>query len=281
MKKITSTLCILLSAGMFMFSNAQNCGTNGSGACSATGGPLAGGFGDVNNIPCAEQGVSYNHAVQFTMFTDFNFQGQQSVDSIEFISINNLPCGLCWSVDQTDKRYTAGEDGCIKFSGTTNEAVGQYKLAISLKAWINNQDSGLLIPASLVDQTGTRLFIRVKAAAGQCPSVDTSVAYQGNLQASLSCPVGINEVNDAVSSLTIMPNPMTNDAVVSFIAAQPTDYTLLVTDVTGREVSVKQVEVKTGENRIAIQRNGLPAGVYFLVLSDGKNALSRRFSITE
>ncbi len=281
MKKIVFTLCALFVAGFFMTSSAQNCAANGSGACTATGGPIEGGFGSMNNIPCAEQGVAYSHAVQFTMFTDFNFQGQQTVDSIEFISISNLPCGLCWSVDQTDKRYTAGEDGCIKFTGTTSEAVGQYKLRISLKAWINNQDSGLLIPSTLVDQTGTRLFIRVKAPAGQCPGVDTSVAYQGNLEATANCTVGINELNSAVSSLNIVPNPMANESVVSFISEKAADYTLRVTDVTGREVSVKQVEVKTGENRIAVQRNGLPAGVYFLVLSDGKNVLSRRFSITE
>ncbi len=281
MKKIIFTLCVLLVGGVFLSANAQNCATNGSGACTATGGPIEGGFGNMNNIPCAEQGVSYSHAVQFTMFTDFNFQGQQTVDSIEFISISNLPCGLCWAVDQTDKRYTAGEDGCIKFTGTTSEAAGQYKLGISMKAWINNQDSGLIIPATLVDQTGTRLFIRVKAQGGQCANVDSSVAYQGNLQASINCSVGINELNSSVSSLNIVPNPMTSESVVSFISEKAADYTVRVTDITGREVSVKHVEVKTGENRISIQRNGLPAGVYFLVLSDGKNALSRRFSITE
>ncbi len=281
MKKIIFTLCVLLVGGVFLSADAQNCATNGSGACTPTGGPIEGGFGNMNNIPCAEQQVAYSHSVQFTMFTDFNFQGQQSVDSIEFISIENLPCGLCWAANQADKRYTAGEDGCINFSGTTNDFTGQYKLRLSLKAWINNQDSGLVIPATLVDQTGTRLFIRVKAPAGQCPNVDTSVAYPDNRTATTGCSVGINELNSSVSSLNIVPNPMTSEAVVSFISEKAADYTVRVTDVTGREVSVKQVEVKTGENSISIQRNGLPAGVYFLVLSDGKNALSRRFSITE
>jgi hypothetical protein len=281
MKKLIFTFCLLSMSAFVINANAQSCGTNGPGVCTPQGGPASGGFDGPNTVPCAEQGVAYSHADQFTMFSAFNFQGQQSVDSIEFISIQNLPCGICWAVNKATKRYAANEDGCLTFTGTTTDNAGQYKLALALKAWINGQPTGLDIPASLVDQTGIRLFLRVKAPAGNCASVDTATNYQGNLTASLSCPTGINEVNSNVSALNIVPNPMNTEAVVSFIATNSADFTVRITDITGREVSVKQLDGKVGENRITIERNNLPAGTYFLVVNNGNHVVTKHFAITE
>ena len=74
---------------------------------------------------------------------------------------------------------------------------------------------------------------------------------------------------------------MNSEAVFSFMAEKNADYTVRITDVTGKEVSVKQVEGRTGENRVAVERNNLPAGVYFLLLTDGKNVVTKRFSVTD
>jgi hypothetical protein len=178
------------------FLSAQYCGSSGPSFCAPTGGPVNSVFDDPNTTPCAVQGTPYSHAIQFTMFSSFNFQGLQSVDSIEFVSIDNLPCGMCWSVNQTDKRYTANEDGCLSISGTTLDAIGQYKLAISLKAWINGFANGIPLSANFTDQTlGIRLFLRVKASGSTCVSVDTS-ASGNNLAATqggcsnISCNMG-------------------------------------------------------------------------------------------
>ena len=280
MKKLISTLCFISFSVFLMQANAQSCGTNGPNACSPTGGPAAGGFEAPSTTPCAVQGTAYSHAIQFTMFSAFNFQGQQSVDSIEFLSIDNLPCGLCWSVNQTDKRYSANEDGCISITGTTHDVAGQYKLALALKAWINNQTTpGLSIPASLVDQTGIRILLRV-SNGGTCVTIDTSSGAT-NLTASVNCSTGIAELNSGVSSLSIVPNPMNSEAVLSFIAEKNAAYTIRITDITGKEVSVKQLEGRAGENKTTIERNNLPAGVYFLSLNDGKNSVTKRFTVTE
>ena len=267
-----------LSAFM-MQSSAQFCGTTSS--CTPQGGPSSGGFEDPNTTPCAVQGTAYNHAIQFTMFSAFNFQGQQSVDSIEFISIENLPCGLCWAVNRADKRYAANVDGCLNISGTTTDAAGQYKMALTLKAWINGQTTGLTIPSSLVDQTGMQILLRVQSASGSCAAADTS-ANANNLTATQGgCPNAVNELNSGVAVLNIVPNPMHNEAVLSFVAEKNADYTIRITDITGKEVSVKQLEGRTGENRVTIERGNLPAGVYFVSLNDGKNSVTKRFSVSE
>ena len=279
MKKIISTFFIALcAAGTF----AQNCaGGNGSFVCTPTGGPASGGFQDLNTVPCAEKTVSYDYAMQFTMFSQFNFLGQQNVDSIEFVSIDNLPCGICWAVNKTTKRYSANEDGCLKFSGTTNDAEGQYKLALALKAWINGQLSPVTVPASLVDQTGIRLYLRVKAAgSSNCPNLDTT-ANATNQTASVNCPTGINDVAGNVTALNVIPNPMNSTAEVKFSVAVAGQYTLSMTDVTGKLVMSRELEVEAGDNTVSIDRNNLSEGVYLLSLSDGRNAITKRVSVTQ
>lgn len=279
MKKLIFTF--LTFSALALNLSAQHCAApDGSGICTPTGGPQTGGFDAPSDVPCAVQGTAYNHAIQFTMFSNFSFQGEQNVDSIEFVSIENLPCGLCWAVNKTTKRYAANEDGCLNIIGTTADADGQYKLALSLKAWINGQASGLTIPASLVDQTGIRLFLRVKTANGACVTVDTS-SSANNLTASVSCPVGISDVEAGVASFNIVPNPVVSQATVNFVAESNALYNLRVTDVTGKEVMVKQIEAITGQNTVTIERNNLPAGVYFLMLNKGGSTATRRFTISE
>jgi len=44
---------------------------------------------------------------------------------------------------------------------------------------------------------------------------------------------------------------------------------------------VKEVEAVTGQNTVSIERNNLPAGVYFLMLNKGGSTATRRFTISE
>ena len=281
MKKVIFTISFL-SAVVFsssIFSQACSSGSNPN-ACSPLGGPPAGGFEDPGTTQCVTQGVAYNYSIQFTMFAIFNYLGTQNVDSIQFTSIDNLPCGLCWGVNQTDKTYAANEDGCINIKGTTTDAAGQYKLAVALKAWINGGATGLPIPASLFDQTGTKILLRVKTSAGTCVVADTS-ANANNLQASLNCPVGINDIAGNISAVNLVPNPMSSISTLSFVSEKTALYAVRISDVAGRVVSSKEVEAKQGANSVTIERNQLSAGVYFLSLTDGKNAVTNRFSITD
>lgn len=271
----------MCSLSIVYSTNAQSCGNDGPGACTPLGGPASGGFGNLNDIPCIVKNSAYTGNLQFTMFSNFNFQGQQNIDSIEFISFNNLPCGICWSVNKASKRYKANEDGCIKFSGSTNDASGQYKLNASFKAWINGGPQPITVPASLADDAGVRIILRVKDdASANCPNVDTSSGAP-NLTATTGCPVGIEDISNNITYLTVSPNPFTQNAVVSFSSTQNGNYTLRVIDLNGRTLQEKKLDVTVGTNQTEIQRGNLATGVYFISVHDGKNAISKRFTITD
>lgn len=278
MKKIFTLSIGLLFAVTAVMSQA--CGSNGSSVCTPAGGPVGGGFGNSNNFACAEQNLAYSYNIQFSMYDYFDYLGGQNVDSIEFVSINNLPCGLCWAVNKASKRYVALEDGCIKISGTTNDAVGQYKLDLSLKAWINGGGTGLPIPASLVDSAGIRMYLRVQSAGGSCAAIDTTPSAL-NLLASVNCPLSIEERNENFLSLNVSPNPMNNSAEVRFMAIDAGNYVMAVTDASGRIVQSTELETKIGENKIIFSRENLNAGIYFISVGNSNGKFTKRITIAD
>lgn len=153
-----------------------------------TGNP--GVFPPPDSIPCVEKGVPYDFTMQTENFDSFTFTVQgftvnALVNWTRIDSVENFPCGLTWQSDQT--QYVAGETGCIKVSGTSNEPVGQYPLKIYLTMDLtidfigNQQFSGELneLIAQLEQYTGPqgydfRYVSRVINNGGNCPARDTT-----------------------------------------------------------------------------------------------------------
>ncbi|MCS6935771.1 MAG: T9SS type A sorting domain-containing protein [Chitinophagales bacterium] len=280
MQKFTSTFLCFLFLGWLV---AQPCGTNNSSVCSPPDANLPYGFGDINNIPCAIKGQYYYHTISFKMYETFSFLGQNiSVDSIEFVSITNLPCGLCWAANRTEKRYKKNENGCIVFAGTTNDPSGQYKLAITLRAWINNNPQPISVPPNLTDQAGIKLFVRVKNdPQSNCPAVDTSSGFQGNLTANTGCPVSVRDITVPVTDISISPNPMTDNAYVTFQSTASGTATINIFDLAGKTVRSYTLSVKAGNNIDVIHREGMIAGAYFYSLTFNGSSATRHFIITD
>lgn len=89
------------------------------------------------------------------------------------------------------------------------------------------------------------------------------LSFTGNV------PIGINEITAATHSAVVMPNPFSDQATLNLKDAQITNGKMEIYDVLGNKV--RQVENLSGSNFI-INREGLPAGIYFYMLSE-KNAL--------
>ncbi|MDX2002311.1 MAG: CUB domain-containing protein [Chitinophagales bacterium] len=147
-----------------------------------------------DSIPCIVQNQSYNTTLTFKNYTTTTVSGLTvTIDSIRIDSIVNIPCGISWTTNKTPRNvYASGELGCIQLSGTTTDAVGQYKLSIYVTAWVAGFGT---IPTEL-GQFGIRVDLRVKATSGaSCPNVNTGIT---GLTANRSCSVALtaNAGND-------------------------------------------------------------------------------------
>lgn len=278
MKRIIFTL---LAIGTFGWASAQQCGAGVAGNCVPSGTLATPGFQDWNTVDCIVRGVEGGTSIEFKNFTDFNSPvGPVTITRMRFDSIENLPCGLCWKTKGTlgntdDNIFDADEDGCIYIYGNTNDVAGQYKLRIKLSA-----DLGVgFLPQVDAEVGNIRMYVRVKDAGGACPDVDTSAASQTVNPA--NCPVGIKDDLSAVNALQIVPNPITSVAEVSFVSSANGTFTTRLMDITGKEVARQEIEVTVGKNETTIQRNSLPAGVYFYTISDGTTTITRKVNISE
>ncbi len=157
---------------------AQYCGNSGSGICTP-GGPYGqlGFYPSYDAFPCATIAAPFSQKVDMQIPATTVYNGLTvPLNSIKIDSIENLPCGLCWSTNSATNTFTGGSTGCIVISGTSYDAIGQYKLRIRVTVnsivTLTNQDAS---------QFGIKYYVRVQAPNTTCAAVDTNAA---GLQAS-------------------------------------------------------------------------------------------------
>lgn len=102
-------------------------------------------------------------------------------------------------------------------------------------------------------------------------SVDNDGSYQDFNPISIMC----NNVNE--NTWNIYPVPVKNELFVQTQAEQNGVYTLFITDVFGKLVYEKQIDVEVGTNRFAIKTNDLENGTYIIYLNDGITTKLRKF----
>lgn len=280
MKKVIFTL--FSATVMYFGAQAQYCGGSGPSVCSPSGTMTKPGLSPVSDsLPPVVNGFDANTVIQFKNFDTITFSGQVvTIQSLRVDTINNLPAGTCWATNKTNNTFANQEDGCIKVSGTVCSDPGQYKLYIVVTANI-----GIPITTN-ADAANLKYFVRVKNQGDADVAIDSTqsssnpfIKPAGYAQTQ-NCNVGIKEVS-GLNSLTVVPNPFTNNAVVSFYSTKSGVMTERITNMIGSEVYSNSIEVKVGENTSVINRNNLPAGVYFYALSDGRNNTVKRIVISE
>lgn len=79
---------------------------------------------------------------------------------------------------------------------------------------------------------------------------------------------GIVNQNNATTDLTVSPNPAENTVNISFTASATHAYTLLITDINGKNIIEKNITALNGNNSIHTDLQSLTAGTYFITLTE-------------
>jgi hypothetical protein len=282
MKKLLLTI---LSASTLFFSQqatAQHCDASPALDCGL---PISVyGFGNQNAYGCIERGVNDTVLYKFKCYTTFTAQGNTiNLLGIRMDSIENLPCGLCWSSSSSTNEFAKDNSGCIRITGKTTDAAGQYKLRLIISA-DSDPAAGYEYEKLNADLGNVFLYLRVTEQGGVC-SVGGSDTIKPSIPgktASKTCPVGINEINsNGITALTLVPNPMNSEAKISFAAETAGTETIRLFNILGREVYNNTISVRSGMNETIIMRNDMPNGVYILSIGNGKTSATKKFVISE
>lgn len=214
------TLLILCSTFLINTTKAQHCaGVSGSGVCSPQTSLTVPGFAPTyDNLPCSIDGVPYDTVITFLAPTTAPYSGlTATIDWIKIDSIENLPCGLCWRTNLVRDSMSGGQRACIRITGTTYDAPGQYKmrLIVDIKAHVG------FITQTLVkqngEQYGIKYWAKVKAApSATCITVDTLAVGNTRTNPGSIAPVSItgNSTVCSGSSTTLTATGGTYNAYV-------------------------------------------------------------------
>ncbi|HLP51717.1 MAG TPA: T9SS type A sorting domain-containing protein [Chitinophagales bacterium] len=147
-------------------------------------------------------------------------------------------------------------------------------------------ENDMPVAASVTDANGRYTFSNLalgtyKVYAEQINKVPyaMSVTLDANNQSqdnvnvlvnSNSAVTGVDDMLD-ISITGVYPNPVTDKTSVAVTMKQSTKVTMTLTDVNGRTIKSRNLELVTGTNEIKLDMNGEAAGVYHMNLTSGND----------
>ncbi len=191
MKKITPLLTLLLFSAFSFTVNAQYCGGSGTGVCTAPATlPAIGFYPPYDSLECAVIGTAYDETISFLAPTTVTQGGTTyNLNYIRVDTLGNLPCGLCWRMGNANNQISGGGTGCVRISGTTFDAPGQYKIRVIVTANVQVGPFPVNVANQNAESLGVKYWARVQSTNGSCPNVDTlAVGNTATIPGSIATP---------------------------------------------------------------------------------------------
>jgi hypothetical protein len=91
--------------------------------------------------------------------------------------------------------------------------------------------------------------------------------------------VGVNELNNALSSFDIFPNPAKPITALKINSLKEFNTELFIYNALGVLVSEKKIQLNSGKNTIPLSLEGLSTGVYFVSLKSENKIITKRIVV--
>lgn len=89
----------------------------------------------------------------------------------------------------------------------------------------------------------------------------------------------VEEVKEVLSTVSIYPNPTSNELNVNFEMNRSSDVEIRVMDMTGKLVMINNLNSQEGQNKVQIATTELPLGMYFLTMIAENQIVTKRFIV--
>lgn len=181
------------------------------------------------------------------------------------LSVSGLPAGLSAVCDITSCAYDGGATGTITISGTPTQA-GNFTIDITsltggtadLNALISQLPINPGVPATL-----------------PLPQPAPAIFDETGYTMSVADPNSINEAND-IFALSFYPNPTVGESTLEVNSVEGGVANIEVFSITGSRVFTASESINVGLNRIVVDMNDVPAGIYMIRAEiNGEQALIR------
>lgn len=222
-----------------------------------------------DSFPCIEQNVAFSEAIQLSIPGTFTTPlGTVTVDTVEITDITGFPAGLSYQCNPSNCKFYGGTNGCINFSGTTTDAVGNYPLTFDGFVYYSPSIPGGLVPNPAP--------FSALASFGFAPSYAVDVIAQG-----AQCrpdPSSVGSVKQLNGTLTVMPNPTNGIFEVRLNNSEMINGDLLVIDAQGRVVYSEKVQ-NNGLYNTTIDITNFAKGLYSVQLRTAQGVATKPLSV--
>ena len=193
MKKVLLFVSVLVVILLSTPAHAQYCGgSSGSNICTAITTMTTAGFQPPeDSLPCIVVGQPYSQVIQVhTPATVVQGGSTYPLLSIKIDTISNLPCSMCWAMGSSNFSIGGNATGCLKLTGTTFDAPGQYLLHIIVDATVSVGGIPITVAKQNLSSQGLRYFVRVQLPGDTCIHIDTlAVGNAASHAGALAAPV--------------------------------------------------------------------------------------------
>lgn len=104
--------------------------------------------------------------------------------------------------------------------------------------------------------------------------------YVDNFSVTNGSILGLNELVKSEIKFNVQPNPMNENATISFELKQNQQVKIILFDMMGREViTAEDAQLIAGSHHININKNNLKSGMYFIRFESGENVFNHKLLI--
>jgi hypothetical protein len=256
MRKILFALTILFSYSGSVFSQACNIQAVDTGLISPP----------IDSIPCIIRGLPYTEVAQISLLGQFN--GIIQVDSMVITSVSGLPAGISYAPNPSSGVLYGATNGCLAFSGTTNDSAGIYNLTFN----------GYIVVTSPGAGTQSYSLSQIAQLEGApVPAYSFEVINGGD-----SCrPQVISALSSnnmyASAGWSIYPNP--NAGIFNVVSGWEGEenINLVLSDISGRIVYSQKQPTVPGSLQVDI--SSFSRGVYFVQIQSTKGLYTKKIIV--
>ena len=214
--------------------------------------------GYINYIVIDPQTFAWSPNPVLTFDVSYAMASSTTNDKLEVDVSTN--CGQTWLPRYAKVGTNLSTNGTTYFTSEyvpTSAAQWRHE-TVSLTAYSNDRD----------------VLIRFKGTSAQGNDV-----YVDNVN--VAAPLGIDEQTN-VSSLSVYPNPMTNNATVLFNLAEPSKVTIALINELGQVVINSELgNLSTGSQNYSLNTETLSNGLYFLTIKTQAGTITRKVSVNK
>jgi hypothetical protein len=212
------------------------------------------------------------------------------IPSSSFLPLGFFMADLNTSVPGPDVIYICNPD----LNGTTANTITKYSLVAG--TWVQNNSVSVSSPRGLTGSVNGNTVTLFATSSTNLYSLIDASGYNANITATLTnlatapgnatfkgiafaptnFPTSVSELQSSIQQLKVYQRSATN-LQVEFTSAKPATASITITDASGKTAASVNYRAVNGTNITSMNIHKLPAGVYFVTISNGTEKTVTKF----